>query len=100
MRKFNVSYLTQIYRQGDKSKIVTNAHKINSGVMPDIDNKSSDFFFEEKNTSEEICENTIALVTRRLPKYLNIPASEIQVLCPMKRGVAGTINLNRELQKS
>ena len=97
--KFNVSYLTQIYRQSDKSKIVTNAHRINSGVMPEIDNKSSDFFFEEKNTSEEICANTIALVTRRLPKYLNVAPSEIQVLCPMKRGVAGTINLNRELQK-
>lgn len=96
--KFNVSYLTQIYRQSEKSKIVPNAHKINDGIMPDMDNKSDDFFFEEKNTSDEICQNTIALVTKRLPNYLNMKPSDIQVLCPMKRGSAGTINLNRELQ--
>lgn len=98
--KFNVSYLTQIYRQSEQSKIVPNAHKINNGVMPDLDNKSNDFFYEEKNSSEEICQSTLGLVTKRLPKYLNMKPADIQVLCPMKRGSAGTINLNRELQKS
>lgn len=98
--KFNVSYLTQIYRQSEQSKIVPNAHKINNGVMPDLDNKSNDFFYEEKNSSEEICQSTLGLVTKRLPKYLNIMPADIQVLCPMKRGSAGTINLNRELQKA
>ncbi len=97
--RFNVSYLTQIYRQSEKSKIVPNAHKINNGIMPDIDNKSDDFYFEEKGSSEEICENVLSLVTRRLPKYLNIPARDIQVLCPMKRGSSGTQNLNRQLQR-
>ncbi len=97
--KFNVSYLTQIYRQSEQSKIVPNAHKINNGEMPDMDNKSDDFFFEEKNSSEDICQSTIGLVTRRLPKYLGVEPSEIQVLCPMKRGSAGTLNLNRELQR-
>lgn len=96
--KFNVSYLTQIYRQSEQSKIVPNAHKINNGVMPDLDNKSNDFFYEEKNSSEEICQSTLGLVTKRLPKYLNMKPADIQVLCPMKRGSAGTINLNRELQ--
>ena len=98
--KFNVSYLTQIYRQSEQSKIVPNAHKINNGVMPDLDNKSNDFFYEVKNSSEEICQSTLGLVTKRLPKYLNMKPADIQVLCPMKRGSAGTINLNRELQKS
>lgn len=98
--KFNVSYLTQIYRQSEQSKIVPNAHKINNGIMPDLDNKSNDFFYEEKNSSEEICQSTLGLVTKRLPKYLNIKPADIQVLCPMKRGSAGTINLNKELQKS
>lgn len=97
--KFNVSYLTQIYRQSDKSKIVPNAHKINNGEMPDLDNKSADFFFEERLSGDEICQNTLALVTKRLPKYLGVNPSEIQVLCPMKRGNAGTINLNTQLQK-
>lgn len=98
--KFNVSYLTQIYRQSEQSKIVPNAHKINNGVMPDLDNKSNDFFYEERNSSDEICQSTLGLVTKRLPKYLNMQPADIQVLCPMKRGSAGTINLNRELQKA
>ena len=96
---FTVSYLTHIYRQSAKSKIVPNAHKINNGQMPDLDNKSDDFFFEERNTSEAICQSTLALVTKRLPKYLNMQPKDIQVLCPMKRSLAGTVNLNRELQR-
>ncbi len=98
--KFNVSYLTQIYRQSEQSKIVPNAHKINNGIMPDLDNKSDDFFFEERDNSEDILQSTLGLVTKRLPKYLNMRPYDIQVLCPMKRGSAGTINLNKELQKA
>ncbi len=97
---FSVSYLTQIYRQSEKSKIVPNAHKINRGEMPDLDNKNDDFFFEERDTSEAICASALALVTKRLPKYLNMQPKDIQVLCPMKRSLAGTVNLNRELQKA
>lgn len=96
--KFNVSYLTQIYRQSEDSKIVISAHKINEGIMPDLDNKSRDFFFEEKQNADDICETTLALVTRRLPKYLDMRPEDIQVLCPMKRGAAGIFNINRELQ--
>ncbi len=96
---FTVSYLTHIYRQSEKSKIVPNAHKINRGQMPDLDNRSDDFFFEERNTSEAICQSTLALVTKRLPKYLNMRPRDIQVLCPMKRSLAGTVNLNKELQR-
>lgn len=65
--KFNVSYLTQIYRQGDKSKIVTNAHKINSGVMPDIDNKSSDFFFEERILAKRFAKIRLRLLHADCP---------------------------------
>lgn len=98
--KFPVSYLTEIYRQSESSRIVPNAHKINAGTMPDLDNKTSDFFFEEKENADDICATTLALVTTRLPKYLNMRAQDIQVLCPMKRGSAGTYNLNRELQRA
>lgn len=97
--KFPVSCLTQIYRQSEDSKIVPNAHKINNGLMPELDNKSSDFFFEENEGAEAICSATIGLVTKRLPKFLNLQPGDIQILCPMKRGSAGTNNLNRELQK-
>ena len=66
--------------------------------MPVIDNKSKDFFFEERNSAEEIAKTTLELVTKRLPKYLNVAPDQIQVLCPMKRGSAGIYNLNRYLQ--
>jgi exodeoxyribonuclease V alpha subunit len=98
--KFSVSCLTQIYRQSEDSKIVSNAHKINRGEMPEFDNKSRDFFFEEQEGAEAICRSVMGLVTARLPKFLNIKARDIQVLCPMKRGSAGTYNLNRELQRA
>ena len=96
--KFPVSYLTQIYRQSEDSHIIPNAHKINNGEMPLMDNKSKDFFFEEKASAEEIARTTIDLVTKRLPKYLGVRPDEIQVLCPMKRGSAGIYVLNRHLQ--
>lgn len=96
--KFPVSYLTQIYRQDEDSHIITNAHMINNGVMPVMDNRSKDFFFEERNSAEEIARTTIELVTKRLPGYLKVAPDDIQVLCPMKRGSAGIYNLNRYLQ--
>ncbi|MBR2956388.1 MAG: ATP-dependent RecD-like DNA helicase [Clostridia bacterium] len=96
--KFPVSYLTQIYRQSEDSHIIPNAHKVNNGEMPLMDNKSRDFFFEEKASAEEIARTTIDLVTKRLPKYLGVRPDEIQVLCPMKRGSAGIYVLNRHLQ--
>ncbi len=97
-KRFPINYLTQIYRQSEKSKIIPNAHKINNGEMPDLDNKSDDFFFEEKTDAMSIAYTTKELVTKRLPKYLGVDPIDIQVLCPMKRGAAGIINLNRELQ--
>lgn len=98
--RFPVSELTQIYRQSEESKIVPNAHKINRGEMPDLDNKSKDFFFEEREDAEAIAATVSELVTRRLPKYLEVSPAEIQLLCPMKRGSAGTVNLNRILQRA
>ena len=97
--RFPVIELTQIYRQSEDSRIVVNAHRINRGEMPELDNRSSDFFFEEKEDAESIARTTSDLVTRRLPGYLKVPPVEIQVLCPMKRGSAGTASLNRILQE-
>ncbi|MCQ2408926.1 MAG: ATP-dependent RecD-like DNA helicase [Clostridia bacterium] len=96
---FSVNYLTQIYRQSEKSQIVPNAHRINRGEMPLLDNTSSDFFFEEEEDPMIIASKTLGLVTKRLPKFTNINPASIQVLCPMKRGFAGTINMNKEMQK-
>ena len=78
-----------------------NAHRINAGQMPDISNGNrADFFFIEKETPEEAVEEIVRLVKGNLPRYYKIPASQIQVLTPMQRGVAGAANLNLELQQA
>ena len=91
--------LTEIYRQAKESLIVLNAHAINEGKMPKIDNKSKDFFFESKTETADILKTVVALTTERLPKFANIEPSKIQVLAPMKNGVCGIENLNRVLQE-
>ncbi len=95
-----VNYLSFIYRQDENSKIVTNAHRINKGQMPLFDNKSSDFFFDNQSEPAKILENTISMVTKRLPKFAGVSPIDIQVLCPMKKGVAGVENVNKELQNA
>ena len=91
--------LTKIFRQGEKSLIITNAHLINEGKMPLIDNSSMDFFFESKGDPESIKDTIINLVTYRLPKFLNVEPKDIQVLAPLKQGVCGIENLNKQLQE-
>lgn len=94
--------LTEIFRQAQGSNIVTNAHKINQGIYPELKRgENSDFFFIEENDPEKLTHTILQLVTRRIPmKYGFDPLREIQVLSPMRRGLAGTENLNLELQKS
>ncbi len=89
-----------IYRQAMESLIVTNAHAINRGDMPVLNEKNKDFFFMKASSPELIAEKTIDTVTRRLPAYLGVKADKIQVLCPLKNGFAGVININNLLQKS
>ena len=105
--------LTRIFRQAQTSRIIMNAHRINAGMMPEISNGAgSDFFFMdmEKGTAKQEADNAVLaekaartireLVTVRLPGYYHIPASEIQVLTPMQRGVTGAANLNQVLQEA
>ena len=93
-----VCMLKKIFRQEEKSLIITNAHLINEGKMPMIDNTSMDFFFESKNDPEIIKNTILDLTTVRLPKFLKVDAQQIQVLAPLKAGVCGIENLNKELQ--
>lgn len=94
----SVCELTHIYRQDKDSLIISNAHLINECKMPLINNKSKDFFFEEKTEPADMLTSVVNLTCARLPKYLNIDTSKIQVLAPMKSGVCGVDNLNKELQ--
>lgn len=91
--------LTQIYRQSENSLIITNAHLINSGKMPELNNSSSDFFFTSKQEPAEALNTIIEMCTTRIPKFLNIDSSKIQVLAPMKAGLCGIDNLNKCLQE-
>ncbi len=91
--------LTKIFRQAEKSLIITNAHLINEGKMPLIDNSSMDFFFDSKGDPESIKNTIMELVTTRLPKFLSVDPQTIQVLAPLKAGVCGIENLNKALQE-
>ena len=91
--------LTEIYRQDAKSLIISNAHAINMGQMPQIDNSSRDFFFENRTDNYEISGTILDLVTKRLPTFLDIDPTKIQVLAPMKNAVCGIDFLNKKLQE-
>lgn len=96
-----VTTLNEIFRQAAGSHIITNAHRINRGIFPQLYNgQDSDFFFMECQENQEVLDAIIKLVSQRLPnRYGFNPASEIQVLAPMKKGVIGTENLNQALQQ-
>ena len=97
--QFPVVRLTLIFRQAQSSRIIMNAHRINAGQFPDISNgRNTDFFFIEKEDPEEVAEEIVTLVQVRLSRHYHVPASEIQVLTPMQRGVVGASNLNQVLQ--
>lgn len=97
--KIPVIRLTRIFRQAQASRIVMSAHAINKGQFPDISNgKQTDFFFMQMEETEQVAETIVNLVKERLPKAYKRPASDIQVLTPMQRGVVGATNLNTALQ--
>ena len=93
-------HLTEIFRQAADSRIVTSAHAVNRGQIPDLKpHPKSDFFFIEKTSPEEIRDTIIGLVRDRLPaRYGMDPVRDIQVLTPMNRHLLGTRILNQDLQ--
>lgn len=109
---FPVVRLTKIFRQAAESHIVTNAHRINDGLFPVIDdsNPKNDFFLEimdkkgEKLEASEIAERTaqaiIKLLTDTIPNMYHIQPKDIQILAPMRNGSAGTIALNKLAQEA
>ncbi len=92
--------LTEIFRQAQESLIVMNAHRINKGEMPVLDNVKNDFFFLPGQSEEYTAQTIVGLCATRLPKNMGIPSDQIQVLCPTKKGPAGTVALNKLLQAS
>ncbi len=90
--------LTDIFRQAQESLIVMNAHRVNQGLMPELRNVKKDFFFLPVRSEDEAATTIAGLCSVRLPRNMGIPADQIQVLCPTKKGSAGTVELNRLLQ--
>jgi len=94
--------LTEIFRQATESRIITAAHMINQGQMPDLKPApDGDFFFIERGSPEEIQQTIVQLARERLPaKYGFDPGHDIQVLCPMNRQSLGTRTMNALLQQA
>ena len=92
--------LTDIFRQAQESLIVLNAHRINHGEAPVLNQKNSDFFFERKLTADQVSETIVSLCKTRLPAFLKTAdgLKDIQVLAPQKKAGAGVIQLNQMLQ--
>jgi exodeoxyribonuclease V alpha subunit len=97
----SVVRLTEVFRQAAQSRIITNAHRINLGSIPDLNppENASDFYFVRADDPETAVARIIELVKARIPKRFGLdPIREIQVLCPMNRGGVGARSLNIELQ--
>jgi len=90
--------LTEVFRQAERSDIVANAHRINSGELPELTKNKGDFFFLRRTAAEGLAETVVELCARRLPEKMGIPADQIQVLAPSRRQETGTVQLNRRLQ--
>jgi exodeoxyribonuclease V alpha subunit len=93
--------LTEVFRQAAESRIITSAHRINQGLIPDLSKPEgdSDFYFVEAGEPETAVSRIIELVKSRIPKRFGLdPIGDIQVLCPMNRGGVGARSLNIELQ--
>jgi exodeoxyribonuclease V alpha subunit len=99
-----VTRLTEVFRQAASSRIITTAHAINAGTIPDLrsppEGDSSDFYFLPAETPEQALALILKVVGERIPARFGLdPIAQVQVLCPMSRGGCGSRSLNIELQK-
>jgi len=93
--------LTEVFRQAAHSRIITNAHRINEGQMPEVSGNGgeSDFFFIDRAEPDQIAETLVEMVKTRIPSKFRLdPIRDIQVLCPMNKGSLGIRELNVRLQ--
>ncbi len=101
-----VATLDKIFRQARSSQIVVNAHKINEGIMPSLNNEYSsdpqnDFYFIEQEDPEKVLDIILELCKERITRRFNFDAvDDIQVLTPMHKGLVGALNLNNRLQEA
>ncbi len=98
-----VARLHEVFRQASESRIVMNAHRVNDGIIPDLDasDATSDFYFVPAEDPVTAVDRIVKIVCERVPgRFGTDPVRDIQVLCPMNRGAVGAVALNVELQRA
>ena len=93
-------FLRQVFRQAEQSAIIRNAHAVNMGEAPNLASNQGDFFFLCRREGERAVNTVVELCKKRLPENMGVPADQIQVLTPTRKGATGTIHLNRLLQEA
>lgn len=97
---FPTVQLKEIFRQSMESLIVTNAHRIVNGEMPILNVRDNDFFFMPMDDAHAVADTVLSLAVTRLPnRYQYSPVTDIQVLCPGRKGELGTVELNKRLRE-
>ncbi len=91
-------FLREVFRQAEQSAIIRNAHSVNLGEPPRLTNDQGDFFFLCRRDGERTLSTVVDLCRSRLPENMGVPADQIQVLTPTRKGPSGTVSLNRSLQ--
>ena len=91
-------FLREVFRQAERSAIIRNAHAVNAGEPPRLQNDQGDFYFLCRRDAQRAVSTVVELCQSRLPEKMGIPVGDIQVLTPTRKGPAGTENLNRLLQ--
>lgn len=96
-----VVMLDEIFRQEEESMIIVNAHRVNKGQAPILNEKDKDFFFIRENSQKAMVETIVSLSKERLPKFYGVDSmKDIQILTPMKKGEVGINSLNKHIQEA
>ena len=98
--KIETVFLREVFRQAEQSAIIRNAHRVNLGQAPELKGNQGDFFFLCRRDAQRAVSTVLELCKTRLPENMHIPAEQIQVLTPTRKGPCGTANLNRLLQEA
>lgn len=99
-KKIETVFLREVFRQAEQSAIIRNAHRVNLGESPELKGNQGDFFFLCRRDAQRAVSTVLELCRTRLPDNMHIPADQIQVLTPTRKGPCGTMNLNRLLQEA